>query len=85
MLPKVGSFKVLVVKASGRIKMAFAIGERLELLNTFLRLRDLKDSGRILKKNADFREYTFSLMKKTLDSLSEDLNKLTLIEYALIL
>ena len=60
----------------GKIEMDFASGEGLRFKDTCFNQRDMKDIGKILKKNADFIEYIFCLMMKTQENLQKDLKLL---------
>ena len=56
--------------------MAFASGENLRFKDTYFNQRDMKDIGKIQRKNADFIEFMFCLMMKTQENLQKDLKLL---------
>lgn len=65
-------FKALAPKVSGRIRTAFATGEGLGSSSTYPSQIDSKATGKTLRRNADFTEFSCSSTRKTLDNLPKD-------------
>ena len=65
----------------GKTRMACVTGEKSEYSNIYLKLKDLKVIGKILKKNVELIEYICFLMKKIQGRLLKDSNKHTPTEY----
>jgi hypothetical protein len=71
----------LALKVFGEIEMDFASGENSRFKDISLLLKDMRDTGRIQKRNVDFTESLFFLMMKTQESLLRD-SKMLMIQDA---
>jgi hypothetical protein len=67
----------LAPKVSGEIEMDSASGGNLRSKDISLPLKDMRDTGRTLKRNVDFTESSSFLMTKTQESLQRDSRMLT--------